>query len=434
MISRDLGSLRQPHRGVRARTPFRHAQEAGKLTVVRKALAVWGLCCLGAATAHAQSPADPSEAHPFVAEFHTGSNDPLGRFGLALAYDKGGRFSAGLGLGVDSIHRKLVLGTSLFGRLRLLRAGNFILDTGAILSRGGQQNRSSYGFYESDTERWTMSPEYRLTGTLGVGLVGRRWSLRFESGLGYGLNRPTCTYEGSGTEFSGDCNSPHIPSEYRFIKQPDRLSTTFSLALGYRLGVEDEASAMESRSEYRSPDKARRLSLLSTALPVLFGGAMISLAYSNRSNNVTLPVMGGLSLGLGLSLGPSVGYAYAGESLRGWGVGALRVLGYGLGTIFYLWVTDDPSRRVSRPQRRRHLWGGGPYPVRSFLGFLRVRPHRRAQSGRAYKRQERAHQRKRAPSAHRRAQLRGPRPRLGRPVLIQHSETTEAGTNRSPAT
>jgi hypothetical protein len=308
------------------------------MTVVTKALAVLGLCCLGAATAHAQAPADPSEAHPFVAEFHTGSNDPLGRFGLALAYDKGGRFSAGLGLGLDSIDRELVMGASLFGRARLLRLGSFTLDTGAILSRGGHQTTHIYpsSFSTAESFTWTWSPEYRLTGTLGVGVIGRRWSLRLEGGLGYRLNRPTCTYEGSRVGVSGDCHSPLLPAEYHPNDPPDRFSTTFSLTLGYRLGVEDDAAGAESQAHpaYRSPSKAQSLSAWSTALPVLLGGTLISLATSNRSDNVTLPVMGGLSLGLGLSLGPSVGYAYAGESVRGWGVGALRVLGYGLGTVF----------------------------------------------------------------------------------------------------
>jgi hypothetical protein len=299
-----------------------------------------GLCWSWATPAQAQVPAQPAtEAHPLVAEFHTGLADPLGRFGLALAYDRGGRFSAGLGLGLDSINRELVMGASLFGRMRLLRLGNFTLDTGAILSRGGHQTSRTYSSpnaAQADSLTWTWSPDYRLTGTLGVGLIGQRWSLRLEGGLGYRLNHPTCTYEGLRTEFQGDCNSRDIPNEYHSSSPPDRLAVSFSLALGYRLGVEDEVAGADSHASpgYRSPNKALRLSAWSTALPIALGGAMLSLAYSNRSDNVTLPVIGALGLGLGLSFGPSIGYAYAGEPLRAWGLGALRALGYGFGSIF----------------------------------------------------------------------------------------------------
>ena len=50
-----------------------------------------------------------------------------------------------------------------------------------------------------------------------------------------------------------------------------------------------------------------------------------------------------MTLGLGLSLGPSIGYAYAGENLRGWGLGLLRAAAVGVGSVAIFVAGIDSS-------------------------------------------------------------------------------------------
>jgi hypothetical protein len=80
--------------------------------------------------------------------------------------------------------------------------------------------------------------------------------------------------------------------------------------------------------EYKSPSTAFNLSLFSTLVPMAVGTIMVSQA----RNNDSLAVAGAAGLALGLSFGPTIGYAYSGEQLRGWGVGALRLVGVGVGS------------------------------------------------------------------------------------------------------
>ena len=280
------------------------------------------------------------DGSPFVVEGHLGFDDPLGSFGMALVYDRGYRFSAGVGLGLDSVAGESLLTASLFARARLFREGVFALDVGAILSRGGYTTERDY--YPPDTavsypgERLisTWMPDYRATGTLAAELANRRWSLRLEVGLGYHLNRPTCRYEGSGIDFTGDCNSPVIPDAYHFALVPGQISPSLSLTAGYRLGVEEPPSVAEASAEYRSPSMALRLSVLSTAIPSLLGATMVSMWFSSRHHDNNTLLAGGLvGLGLGLGFGPSIGYAYSGEHLRAWGGGLLRLIGVGAGAL-----------------------------------------------------------------------------------------------------
>jgi hypothetical protein len=306
------------------------------------AAALLGIYCFWTSPAlaqmQAQAPSAPStsEAHPFVAEIHTGLNDPLGQLGLALVYDRGGRFSGGLGLGLGSVGDHVPVTASLFGRARLLRLGIFSLDTGAILSRGNYRASRTYSppaAADEDHMVWEWSPDYRLTGTLAAGLVGRRWSLRVEGGLAYHLNRPTCGYSGFATWFQGDCDSQYIPDAYHFSREPGRISASLSLTLGYRMGVDDDPVATQASTnpDYRSPGKAQRLAAWSTAVPVLLGLTMLKLGLNNQSDALTIgafPVMG-----LGISFGPSIGYAYAGENFRGWGMGIVRALVFGAGAL-----------------------------------------------------------------------------------------------------
>jgi len=102
--------------------------------------------------------------------------------------------------------------------------------------------------------------------------------------------------------------------------------------------------------EYKSPSAAFNLSLFSTLVPMAVGTIMVSQA----RNNDSLAVAGAAGLALGLSFGPTIGYAYSGEQLRGWGVGALRLLGVGVGSaaMFAAFLSsicdDDDSSGCSK--------------------------------------------------------------------------------------
>lgn len=305
-----------------------------------------GLSCLWATPALAQTqdqntPAQSlSEVHPFVTEIHTGLHDPLGQLGLALVYDPGGRLVAGFGLGLDSTSGKSVLAASLFGRMRLLRQGIFSLDAGGILSRGSYQTSRTYSppSRELDDElTWTWNPDYRLTGTVAAELAGRRWSLRLEGGVAYHINDPTCTY----ANFRGDCNSQNVPEAYHFSREPGRISPSVSLTLGYRLGVGDKPAITQvtPRPEFRSPSTAQSLSTWSTAIPVLLG--LTLLKADDQSGFSTISAVS--LLGLGISFGPSIGYGYADEYLRGVGMGMLRATLFGLGSYALVAATSKSN-------------------------------------------------------------------------------------------
>jgi hypothetical protein len=315
------------------------------LITTRKAAAViLGLCWAFAGTAQAQSkPA--SDGMPIVVEGHVGLNDPLGAFGLALVYDQRGRFSAGLGLGADSNQGRSLLATSLFGRVRFLRVGPFALDAGAILSRGSNSKTVDYSPpstspYLGARLVWNWNPAYRATATLAAELANRRWSLRLEAGLAYILNHPTChyQYQEGRTDFIGDCNSPEIPDRYHFSTPPGQVVPSLAVTVGYRLGVTDpdDGSLPAGGVGYRSPREALRLSLLSTLVPTLVGATMFGAWIIGNHDNSYLGIGGIAGMGLGLSLGPSMGHVYSGEHLYGWGMGFLRLVGSGIGAYAIL--------------------------------------------------------------------------------------------------
>jgi hypothetical protein len=100
------------------------------------------------------------------------------------------------------------------------------------------------------------------------------------------------------------------------------------------LGHPDAAPDASSLEDYRSPVVAARLSTWFTLGPLL-GGLTMVIAAANRSGSSwaqDAAILGGASMAFGLTLGPSVGYAYSGEHLRGWGVGVLRLVGLTVGT------------------------------------------------------------------------------------------------------
>jgi hypothetical protein len=91
--------------------------------------------------------------------------------------------------------------------------------------------------------------------------------------------------------------------------------------------------AASGEFEYKSPGMAFCLSLFSTLVPVVAGTTMLKVFWDGHQGNDSLPLLvGGTAvLGLGLSLGPSIGHAYSGEHLYGWGMGFSRLVGSGIG-------------------------------------------------------------------------------------------------------
>jgi hypothetical protein len=110
---------------------------------------------------------------------------------------------------------------------------------------------------------------------------------------------------------------------------------------GHDLGnpdAESDASGLANWKDYRSPVVAQRLSRWFTLGPLLGGLTMVvAAAYNNSSSWAPgAAIVGGSSMAFGLTLGPSVGYAYSGERLRGWGVGVLRLVGLTVGAYAFV--------------------------------------------------------------------------------------------------
>ena len=129
------------------------------------AAALLGLCYPTIARAQTQP---GSDGIPIVVEAHLGWNDPLGTYGLALVYDRGGIFSGGLGVGLNSLKSDTLPPLGLFGRARLLRWGWGSLGVGAALSR------DHYSSDQGDDGVWYWNPSYRATGTAAAELTNRR--------------------------------------------------------------------------------------------------------------------------------------------------------------------------------------------------------------------------------------------------------------------
>jgi hypothetical protein len=314
--------------------PRPNAPSRRKAWVVLAALgsttvAMAGPCAPAVAQARDQAPPQDS---PIQVEEHAGSGDPLGSFGLALVYDRRGRFSGGLGIGLDSPKSKNLPPLGLFGRVRLLRWGWGSLGVGITFSR---EHIHYQGFIDQNWSYWSWTPAYRATGTLGAEFALQAWSLRLDAGIGYILNGAECTQLNSvGNNVSGSCDSPQIPADLRNTNQDARLIPSLTVTLGYRFPAPSWPSppSVDVTPGYRFPGTAMRLSLGSTLAPALAGSFMLGLGVA-RSNDTGLIIGGIASLALAVSFGPSVGYTYAGEPLKGWATGALRLLGIGLGAL-----------------------------------------------------------------------------------------------------
>jgi hypothetical protein len=303
--------------------------------------AIVGLCAPARAQEQAQS---GSQGGLIQVEEHMGSGDPFGAYGLGLAYDRGGRFSGGLGLGLYALKRQTSPPMGLFGRVRLFSWGwgwgSFGL--GAALSREHVQYQQFVG---QDWSSWTWNPAYRTTGTVGVEVAHGAWSLRLDAGISYLLSGGQCTaMNGLATTVSGSCDSPEIPAAVRSASQDARLIPTLTGTIGYRFPAASWPStpSVDVAPGTKLPDTALHLSLWSTLVPALAGGALLY-AGVVRSNDSTLVLAGVATLALGLSFGPSIGHAYADESLRAWGGGALRLvtLGAGILELFTASVHDE---------------------------------------------------------------------------------------------
>jgi hypothetical protein len=279
---------------------------------------------------------------PVVLEVHGAWHGPVGYGGLALVYDRGERFSAGFGLGIDSSMMHSLPPIEVFGRMRALRSGPFSLGLAAIVSRGHYETKRSYFrpspyLFPQEEMTWSWQPGYRATGALAAEAAGQRWSLRVELGVGFLLNKPTCTYDSYQSYFSGDCNSPEIPEPYHFSVEPGRVTPSLTASIGYRFGVSDPVAAplgsANIASAYRSPNTALQLSLFSTLGSLVAGAALMGAA---GQSSIELTIAGYSLMGLGISFGPAIGYSYAGEPLRGWGIGLLRLAGFGVGSLVFI--------------------------------------------------------------------------------------------------
>jgi len=291
--------------------------------------ALAGLC--GPAVAHAEDQV-LSQVSAIQVEEHVGWGHPFGAFGLSLAYDDRSTFSGGFGLGLDSPKSHNLPPLGVFGRARLLRWGRASLGVGVALSREVIKYEQFVG---QNWSSWNWIPAYRATGTLGAEFAGDAWSLRLDAGIGYLLNGAACSgLDSLGNNVSGSCGSSQIPADLRSASQDARLIPTLTVTLGYRFPAVSWTSPppVDVGPVYRSPGTAMHLSMWSTLLPALAGSFMLGLGIA-RSNDTALVIGGFASLALAVSFGPSVGYTYAGESLRGWGTGAVRLIGIGLGTL-----------------------------------------------------------------------------------------------------
>lgn len=301
---------------------------AGAAGCVLRAGVAFAVLCAATAIARAdQAPGAPSL--PIVLEVGGGWQGPIGNAGLSLVYDRGGRLSAGVGLGLTPWPDNSVPPIGIFGRVRVLRVGAFALGLAGTLSRTHDRTARTYyrppaGAYEPDNLVWTWQPGYRLTGALAAEWAGRRWSMRLEGGVGLLLNDPKCSYDNGTVFYDGDCQSATIPGPYHFSLEPGRVIPSVTASLGYRFGVAVPAS---EEMAFRAPNTAAILSLGATLAPVLIGIPLLGLGPTNY---------GLITIGAGLAFGPSVGHVYAGEYAHAALMTLLRATAATLGPIFLL--------------------------------------------------------------------------------------------------
>lgn len=268
---------------------------------------------------------------PLVLEFQSGWQGPLGS-GLSLVFDRGGRFSGGVGLGLERWTRASLPALGVFGRARLLHLGPIWLGATATFSRVHVEADRTYqrppaGAYATDDVHWSWEPGYRASAALAAEFAGEQWSLRVEGGLGYLLNQPRCSFDNGAAVAYGSCEDPAFPAAYRFAVQPGRLMPSVTAAIGYRFGAAPSASPS---APLRSPRIAFALSLLSTMAPVVAGLSMIEYGHGQTQS------YGVAALAAGLALGPSAGHVYTGDYARAAGLAALRALALSAGTLAVL--------------------------------------------------------------------------------------------------
>jgi len=98
----------------------------------------------------------------------------------------------------------------------------------------------------------------------------------------------------------------------------------------------------------KSPAKAVRLSLLSTAVPAVAGGTALLLGLQSDNDNNMLAIVGGVTGVFGLIVGPSVGHNYA-ESKGGTGL-VLRAGTTLLGSIVTIYALTTQSITLDASQ------------------------------------------------------------------------------------
>ena len=304
----------------------------------------------------AETPSSPdAESGSIQVEEHLGWQDPLGPFGLAVVYDRGGRFSAGFGVRPTGIKSHELPPLGVLGRVRLLRFGWGSLGVGATLSRENINHEQLFGQYWTT---WSWHPAYRATATVGVEFSKHAWSLRFDAGIGYILNSAQCSAYNSTTGVGGGCDSPGIPAEARTAYQDSRLFPSLTATLGYRFPTPSWPSSPASAVPpgYKSPETALELSLGATVVPALAAAGLLYASISN--SNATNPAVAGIAtLGLALSFGPSIGHAYAGAPLRAWGGGTLRLLALALGAYIWFDTLVSNSEEYAVPDRSGEVVG-----------------------------------------------------------------------------
>jgi hypothetical protein len=228
------------------------------------ALLVLGLATAARAAAEEPAVAAPAvrlEAAPPTASAPTvrlevggGFGSPLGSGFIDAVYAPNRWLALGAGggfiqpeQGIPAYIGKVVPRFGAFARAHLLRwrglgLGPVLTFSAGDLARGERYMRPQYA---PEALAWSWQPGYRLDGGVGVELRGRRLSARLEAGVGYVLNRPTCSYSTQLVGFQGSCDSPEIPAYYHFSTEPGRVTPYLSLAVGASSVESDDASAAE---------------------------------------------------------------------------------------------------------------------------------------------------------------------------------------------
>ncbi len=107
--------------------------------------------------------------------------------------------------------------------------------------------------------------------------------------------------------------------------------------------------------DYKSPEKAVRLSLFSTLIPLAAGGGMVLAGLAADGNSEILTAVGLTTGFLGITFGPSVGHSYAKSSGKGAvGIGIRLATSFTGGVILALPKTQDQYFSFSGQRTRRN--------------------------------------------------------------------------------